>query len=173
MTYAEQLAAERKARLERIESASIRRKAIKELSQVLAEQRELIADIQKEADIPEVVGEWISRQRAITAELKASVQEAEHARPTVAKIQARTADYFAVNRDDMLSARRTANVVHPRQVAYFLCKAMTLRSLPDIGRKFGGRDHTTVLHGIRKIERLIRKDWQVAYDVAQIEESLR
>ncbi len=59
-----------------------------------------------------------------------------------------------MTRGDILSSRRTATVVKPRQVAMYLSKALTLRSLPEIGRRFGGRDHTTVLHAVRKIEGL-------------------
>jgi hypothetical protein len=58
---------------------------------------------------------------------------------------------FGVKTNDLTSARRTANLVRPRQVAMYLAKTLTGRSLPEIGRRFGGRDHTTVLHGIRKI----------------------
>lgn len=70
-------------------------------------------------------------------------------------IQRVVAKHCGVRRDDMRSARRTANVVRPRQIAMYLCKTLTLKSLPEIGRSFGGRDHTTILHAVRKMERLI------------------
>jgi chromosomal replication initiator protein len=63
-----------------------------------------------------------------------------------------------VTRADLLSSRRTAVVVKPRQIAMYLAKTLTLRSLPEIGRRFGGRDHTTVLHAVRKIESLSHAD---------------
>lgn len=66
--------------------------------------------------------------------------------------------HYNVSKPDLLSSRRTAVVVRPRQVAMYLAKILTLRSLPEIGRRFGGRDHTTVLHAVRKIERLARAD---------------
>ncbi len=66
--------------------------------------------------------------------------------------------HYNVSRPDLLSSRRTAIVVRPRQVAMYLAKILTLRSLPEIGRRFGGRDHTTVLHAVRKIERLSKED---------------
>jgi chromosomal replication initiator protein len=66
--------------------------------------------------------------------------------------------HYSVSKPDLLSSRRTAVVVRPRQVAMYLAKILTLRSLPEIGRRFGGRDHTTVLHAVRKIERLSRCD---------------
>jgi chromosomal replication initiator protein len=66
--------------------------------------------------------------------------------------------HYNVSRPDILSSRRTAAVVKPRQIAMYLSKVLTLRSLPEIGRRFGGRDHTTVLHAVRKIEALSRSD---------------
>lgn len=68
------------------------------------------------------------------------------------------AKHYGVTRADLLSSRRTANVVRPRQVAMYLAKTLTLRSLPEIGRRFGGRDHTTVLHAVRKIDGLVSGD---------------
>jgi chromosomal replication initiator protein len=65
----------------------------------------------------------------------------------------------------MLSSRRTANVVRPRQIAMYLAKTLTLRSLPEIGRRFGGRDHTTVLHAVRKIEHLADTDKVLADEI--------
>ena len=73
-------------------------------------------------------------------------------------IQKLVASHFNVSRADILSSRRTFNVVRPRQIAMYLSKTLTLRSLPEIGRRFGGRDHTTVLHAVRKIEDLALKD---------------
>jgi chromosomal replication initiator protein len=72
-----------------------------------------------------------------------------------------------------LSSRRTANVVRPRQVAMYLAKTMTLRSLPEIGRRFGGRDHTTVLHAVRKIEGLVGSDASLAEEVEILKRQLQ
>ena len=66
--------------------------------------------------------------------------------------------HYNVTRTDILSARRTRSIVRPRQIAMYLAKTMTPRSLPEIGRRFGGRDHTTVLHAVRKIEGERAKD---------------
>lgn len=77
-------------------------------------------------------------------------------------IQKLVASHFNISRADILSSRRTANVVRPRQIAMYLSKVLTLRSLPEIGRRFGGRDHTTVLHAVRKIEELVAKDKSLA-----------
>lgn len=75
------------------------------------------------------------------------------------------AKHYNVTRADILSQRRTANVVKPRQVAMYLAKSLTLRSLPEIGRRFGGRDHTTVLHAVRKIDGLIASDRALAEEI--------
>jgi chromosomal replication initiator protein len=92
--------------------------------------------------------------------------------PTIANIQAAICKHFTMTRNELLSERRTKEVVYPRQIAMYLCKTLTPRSLPEIGRRFGKRDHTTVLHAVRKIKDLIRRDWQVAYDVANVEAQL-
>lgn len=79
-------------------------------------------------------------------------------RVKIEDIQKLVATHYNVSRADILSSRRTANVVRPRQIAMYLSKVLTLRSLPEIGRRFGGRDHTTVLHAVRKIEGLTGND---------------
>jgi chromosomal replication initiator protein len=90
------------------------------------------------------------------------VQAQEPKRVKIEEIQRLVASHYCVSRNDILSARRTANVVRPRQIAMYLSKILTPRSLPEIGRRFGGRDHTTVLHAVRKIEQLVAKDRQTA-----------
>jgi chromosomal replication initiator protein len=82
----------------------------------------------------------------------------EPKRVKIEDIQKLVASHYSVSRADILSSRRTAAVVKPRQVAMFLAKILTPRSLPEIGRRFGGRDHTTVLHAVRKIEALLQND---------------
>ncbi len=77
---------------------------------------------------------------------------------TVEEIQRRVADYFDIKQQDLLSQRRARVVTRPRQIAMYLAKHLTTRSLPDIGRRFGGRDHTTVMHAVRRIEELRRSD---------------
>jgi chromosomal replication initiator protein len=84
---------------------------------------------------------------------------------TIEEIQKRVAEHFNVRIADMHSARRARAVARPRQVAMYLAKQLTSRSLPEIGRKFGGRDHTTVMHAVRKIEELKTTDSSFAEDV--------
>ena len=86
--------------------------------------------------------------------------------PSVREIQQAVCDHYDVQMLDMMSRRRTADIIKPRQVAMYLAKTLTLRSLPDIGRRFGGRDHTTALHAVRKIEGLLPLDQELAHEVA-------
>jgi len=86
-------------------------------------------------------------------------------RVKIEDIQRTVARQYNVSRADLLSSRRTANVVRPRQIAMYLAKTLTLRSLPEIGRRFGGRDHTTVLHAVRKIEGLVDRDNALAEEI--------
>ncbi len=90
----------------------------------------------------------------------------------IEEIQRMVAKHYNSSRADLLSSRRTRNVVLPRQVAMYLSKALTPRSLPEIGRRFGGRDHTTVLHAVRKIEDLVKSDRQLAQDVEHLKRLL-
>jgi chromosomal replication initiator protein len=80
---------------------------------------------------------------------------------------------YNVSRSDILSERRTAAVVRPRQIAMYLSKVLTLRSLPEIGRRFGGRDHTTVLHAVRKIEKQITDDHTLSDEVELLKRMLQ
>lgn len=84
--------------------------------------------------------------------------------PTVAHIQQTVADYYRLTRADLISERRARYVARPRQVAMWLCRQLTMRSMPDIGRRFGGRDHTTVLHANRRIEALKLEDARLDRD---------
>ncbi|MGD9657410.1 MAG: chromosomal replication initiator protein DnaA [Methylocystis sp.] len=92
------------------------------------------------------------------AAIRDLVRTQDPKRVKIDDIQKLVASHYNISRADILSSRRTANVVRPRQIAMYLSKVLTLRSLPEIGRRFGGRDHTTVLHAVRKIEELAAKD---------------
>jgi chromosomal replication initiator protein len=81
--------------------------------------------------------------------------------PTIATIQTIVAAYYGLSRLELISDRRSRDVARPRQVAMWIAKKITTRSLPDIGRRFGGRDHTTVLHAIRRIEELRAEDPEI------------
>jgi chromosomal replication initiator protein len=92
------------------------------------------------------------------AAIRDLVRSREPKRLKIEDIQKMVATRYNVTRADILSDRRTAAVVRPRQIAMFLSKTLTPRSLPEIGRRFGGRDHTTVLHAVRKIEKELSSD---------------
>lgn len=81
--------------------------------------------------------------------------------------------HFGVNRSDLLSSRRTRSIVRPRQIGMYLAKQLTSRSLPEIGRRFGNRDHTTVLHAIRKIDELMKGDPGMKEEVELLQRLLR
>ena len=106
-------------------------------------------------------------------EVRDLVRPQEPKRVKIEDIQRVVARQYNVSRSDLLSSRRTANVVRPRQVAMYLAKTLTLRSLPEIGRRFGGRDHTTVLHAVRKIEGLVGNDTSLAQEIDILKRQLQ
>ncbi len=107
------------------------------------------------------------------AAIRDLVRTREPKRVKIEDIQKLVATHYNVSRADILSSRRTATVVRPRQIAMYLSKALTLRSLPEIGRRFGGRDHTTVLHAVRKIEGLCGKEAALAEEVELLKRLLQ
>jgi chromosomal replication initiator protein len=106
-------------------------------------------------------------------EVRDLIRPQEPKRVKIEDIQRIVARQYNVSRADLLSSRRTANVVRPRQVAMYLAKTLTLRSLPEIGRRFGGRDHTTVLHAVRKIEGLVGNDAMLADEIEVLKRQLQ
>ncbi len=106
-------------------------------------------------------------------EVRDLIRPQEPKRVKIEDIQRIVARQYNVSRGDLLSSRRTANVVRPRQVAMYLAKTLTLRSLPEIGRRFGGRDHTTVLHAVRKIEGLVGNDNALADEIEVLKRQLQ
>ena len=93
------------------------------------------------------------------------ILRANDRRVTIEEIQKRVAEHYNIRLSEMYSARRARAVARPRQVAMYLAKQLTARSLPEIGRKFGGRDHTTVMHAVRKVDELRSEDRSFAEDV--------
>lgn len=149
-------------RVERIKAAAYAEK-VKDAAEVDDQQAAILERSweQRQKDIPIPKKNWFS--------IIDDVALPEPRPPLVESIQRVICRYFEVKRNDLLSPRRGQRIAYPRQVAFYLAKSMTRNSLPEIGRRFGGKDHTTVLHGYRKIERLIKTDWTVAYDVAHLE----
>ena len=107
--------------------------------------------------------------RPVTLEMAqeslSDILRASDRKVTIDEIIRKVTDHYGVNLTDMLSARRTRSIARPRQVAMYLSKKLTSKSLPEIGRRFGKRDHTTVIHAVKKIEELQSVDNQIAKDI--------
>lgn len=118
-----------------------------------------------------LVGRSISLD--MTQEVLRDLLRSNEQRLTIEEIQKRVAEYFNIKMSDMVSNRRMQNIARPRQAAMYLAKILTTKSLPEIGRKFGGRDHTTILHAVRKIEELCAADFELANDIEILKRSLK
>lgn len=111
---------------------------------------------------------WFEKWKA----MRHAPAEPETKGPDVKAIQRTCCAAYGITMADILSARRTRDVVKPRQIAMYLAKTMTLKSLPDVGRRFGGRDHTTVLFAVRKIERMVKTDPDFASHIETLKQSI-
>ncbi len=100
-----------------------------------------------------------------TQEVLHDILRANDRRITIEDIQKKVAAHFNIKVSDMHSARRSVAIARPRQIAMYLAKKLTTKSLPEIGRKFGGKDHTTVMHAVKRIDELSRGDKEFADDV--------
>lgn len=109
----------------------------------------------------------------VAQEALADVLKAYDRRITIDEIQRRVAEHYNMKLADMHSPRRMRQLARPRQVAMYLCKKLTTRSLPEIGRKFGGRDHTTVMHAVKKVEELMVDDTSFADEVETVRRLLK
>ncbi|MGB3314079.1 MAG: chromosomal replication initiator protein DnaA [Albidovulum sp.] len=107
--------------------------------------------------------------REITLELAqdclSDILRASDRKVTIEDIQRKVAEHYNIRLSDMIGPKRVRTIARPRQVAMYLSKTLTTRSLPDIGRRFGGRDHTTIMHGVRTVEELKATDSQLAEDI--------
>ena len=115
--------------------------------------------------------------REITLELTqdclSDVLKASDRKVTVEEIQRKVSEHYNIRLSDMIGPKRLRTYARPRQIAMYLAKQMTSRSLPEIGRRFGGRDHTTVMHGVKRIEELMAKDSQIADDLELLRRALQ
>ena len=125
--------------------------------------RELEGALNRIVAHAQLVGRTISLE--MTQEVLSDMLRASERRITIDEIQKKVAEHYNVRVADMHSARRARAVARPRQVAMYLAKQLTPRSLPEICRKFGGRDHTTVIHAVKKIEELSAYDAAFREDV--------
>jgi len=107
--------------------------------------------------------------REITLDLAqdclADILRASDRKLTIEEIQRKVAEHYNIRLADMIGPKRLRTIARPRQVAMYLSKQLTPRSLPEIGRRFGGRDHTTIMHGVKRIEELMAMDSQLADDL--------
>ena len=108
----------------------------------------------------------------VTQDCLADVLRASERKITVEEIQRKVSEHYNIRLSDMIGPKRLRTYARPRQIAMFLSKQLTSRSLPEIGRRFGGRDHTTVMHGVRRIEELRAQDGQIAEDLEMLRRAL-
>ena len=115
--------------------------------------------------------------REITLELAqdclADILRASDRKLTIEEIQRKVAEHYNIRLSDMIGPKRVRTIARPRQIAMYLAKQLTPRSLPEIGRRFGGRDHTTIMHGVRKIEELMATDSQLNDDLQMLRRLLQ
>jgi chromosomal replication initiator protein len=117
-----------------------------------------------------LVGREINME--LTQDCLADVLRDSERKISVEEIQRKVSDHYNIRLSDMIGPKRLRSYARPRQVAMYLCKQMTSRSLPEIGRRFGGRDHTTVMHGVKRIEELKVSDDQIAEDLQLLRRAL-
>lgn len=117
-----------------------------------------------------LVGREITME--LTQDCLADVIRHSDRKITVEEIQRKVSDHYNIRLSDLIGPKRVRTFARPRQVAMYLSKQLTTRSLPEIGRRFGGRDHTTVMHGVRKIEELMQQDSQIADDLEMLRRAL-
>jgi len=101
----------------------------------------------------------------LTQDCLSDILRANDRRLTIEEIQRKVAEHYNIRLADMIGPKRVRTIARPRQVAMYLAKQLTLRSLPEIGRRFGGRDHTTIMHGVRRIGELMATDSQLSDDL--------
>jgi chromosomal replication initiator protein len=133
--------------------------------------RELEGALNRIVAHAQLVGRQITLETC--QEVLHDILRASDRRVTIDEIQKKVAEHYNVRISDMASARRARAVARPRQVAMYLAKTLTARSLPEIGRKFGGRDHTTVMHAVKKVEELRGSDAAFAEDVDLLKRMLQ
>ncbi len=117
-----------------------------------------------------LVGREINME--LTQDCLADVLRDSERKISVEEIQRKVSEHYNIRLSDMIGPKRLRSYARPRQVAMYLCKQMTSRSLPEIGRRFGGRDHTTVMHGVKRIEELKVSDGQITEDLELLRRAL-
>ncbi len=149
------------------ESTNIAKDVLEFLAaKITSNVRELEGALNRVVAYAELTGQAISID--MTRSVLQDLLRANDRKVTIDEIQRQVSDYYNLRLSEILSARRARDIARPRQVAMYLAKRMTSRSLPEIGRKFGGRDHTTVIHAVRKIDDLRRTDSTLEDDIIRL-----
>ena len=159
------------AKADDIKKCEVPSKVIEFLAhKITSNVRELEGALKRLVAHSQLVGRPITLES--TQDLLHDLLRASDRRVTIEEIQKKVAEHFNTRLSDMSSARRARAVARPRQVAMYLSKQLTSRSLPEIGRKFGGRDHTTVMHAVSRIESLMNSDSAIADDLELLKRML-
>jgi chromosomal replication initiator protein len=152
------------SKAELAEAGNVPRQVLEFLAhRITSNVRELEGALNRVLAYSSLVGRPITLET--TQEVLQDLLRSNDRRVTIEDIQKRVAQHYNIRLADMHSARRARAVARPRQVAMYLAKQLTSRSLPEIGRKFGGRDHTTVMHAVKRIEELRTSDGTMAEDI--------
>ena len=152
------------SKVERLEDGDVPQRVLEFLAhKITSSVRELEGALNRVVAHATLIGRPVTLET--TQELLQDVLRAHDRRISIDEIQKRVAEHFNIRFADMHSPRRARAVARPRQVAMYLAKQLTSRSLPEIGRKFGGRDHTTVMHAVKKVEQLRETDAGFAEDI--------
>ncbi|MEE8294632.1 MAG: helix-turn-helix domain-containing protein, partial [Sphingomonadales bacterium] len=133
---------------------------------IISNVRELEGALNRVVAYAELTGQEVTVD--MTRNVLQDLLRANDRKVTIDEIMRQVTDFYNLRMAEILSARRARDIARPRQVAMYLSKKMTSRSLPEIGRKFGGRDHTTVMHAVRKIEDLRRTDSTLDDDINRL-----
>lgn len=158
MSFARELHEARKERLARIEAGA----------RDEADAKVVYENVPTEVmDAIETVGEWVERQRQRFSGIPIVSNG-----PAINNIQKAVAQHYGISMNDLLGSRRAPAVSFPRMVAVHLARRLTTRSFPEIGRRFGGRDHTTILYGDRKITKMLETDLSLQATVEMLIEQL-
>ena len=134
--------------------------------------RELEGSLIRLIAISSLRGEPISKILAQDA-IRNFAKEEEPGVITIQQIQKLVASTYKLTMDELVSKNNARNISHPRQVAMYLCKHLTKHSYPEIGRAFGGKHHTTVMHSVEKIESLVTTDETLQRLITELSESLQ
>lgn len=160
-----------RARIDQMRMGDVPEEVVEFLARTISRNvRELVGGLNKLMAYAQITGQKVTL--ALAEEQLSDLLSANRRRITIDEIQRAVCQFYKVDRSEMSSKRRARAVVRPRQVAMYLAKVLTPRSYPEIGRKFGGRDHSTVIHAVRLIEDLRTRDADMDGDVRALLQQL-